>query len=332
MGKKKKRGERCVFLLLCCRCVFCDDLDYNCIIIQDYHRTTAQNWPMGCSLAVEKVYITVEDDATYFRSLVQDKEDLENCRKIWAKILVNDTPPFARKICNARFPYASCSDWFSAVLYDNLFSRCPHARRMFSSNITQTSNRSIVKMISKCLFLMENLAQSCGYNTSRIMPPSPSSGHQRLNSDGTNGLFSAISEEPDTAVPPGVRSFDSFDPDMFDINSTKMDQRVSSFPLVSDQRVTCPYVEAGPKTVAVTEVFCKQMKHIATSHHNMGVKARDFCHFGDALMAALRTVCGESVFTPSAELSWRKLYTAMLRAIMDNSPEPFHGVDNESCH
>jgi hypothetical protein len=47
------------------------------------------------------------------------------------------------------FPYQSCSYWFSALLYDNLFALYPHVRHLFDSDFARNGNRYLIKMIFK---------------------------------------------------------------------------------------------------------------------------------------------------------------------------------------
>lgn len=266
---------------------------------------------MGCAFAIQNVKI---DDLSHsYKELILDKCDLDNCRIIWEKILLNTTPPFDTKRTDVGFQWTSCSDWFSAVLYEHLFFNCPHARRMFATDISRVGNRTIVKMISKCLYLMELIGSSCETDTGRSCTHSPS--HRSVAS---HSIDHVLSNEENAVL--AIQDSPNIDQDV-DIPIVK-GRGVSSFPLSLDNPIS-DYGSIGtsPKAIASADVFSRQMKIIAASHHQMGVRGIDFCFFGDALLEALRTVCGDVLLTDAMELSWRNLYSAILHAILDKMPE-----------
>jgi hemoglobin-like flavoprotein len=64
------------------------------------------------------------------------------------------------------------------------------------------------------------------------------------------------------------------------------------------------------------EVFKRTMISLAISHCKRGVKACEYGIVGEVLFYALNIVQGEEIFTVDAELSWKRVYSAMLRIIV----------------
>jgi hemoglobin-like flavoprotein len=312
---------------------------------------------MGCALAIPQVNIEdyVSTVPSYYRDIVLEKEDLENCRRVWENVLVNRTPAFTKEKRDSKFPFSTCVDWFSSLLYENLFLNCPHTRHLFRKDNTIVGNRTLAKMISKCLFMLELITHSdnCSAKKVSMSMPSPVSTcpYTRANEPNApacstnecNSVLSAaeaVGDGSPTSLTDGCAFFAGSTPRSSFSTVASSTTRSSSCDLARFEtsgsngspkfsKVSGKIHPPGPlpspppldaNTVKNADMFSNIMRKIALSHHQMGVRVSDFCHFGDAMLTALRVVCGETLYTEAADQSWRKMYSAMLRALLVEMP------------
>jgi hemoglobin-like flavoprotein len=62
--------------------------------------------------------------------------------------------------------------------------------------------------------------------------------------------------------------------------------------------------------------FKKTMTSLAARHCERGVKASEYGVIGEVLFYSLKKCLGEETYTTSVEISWKKIYSVMLREIV----------------
>lgn len=286
---------------------------------------------MGCSLSNPQINM---ETLSGYTDCIMDEDDLRICRGSWEAILMNRTPAYLEVKQNSDFPHKTCSDWLTSQLYEELFTCCPHARILFS-NKSKGGNRKLISMISKCIFMLDIVAKShAGPTSPTFMRQSPCSMSPCSMSPCSQSPCSqspSLSPSPTARCrsrsnsggnPPDPRVLDSNGPQTF--QHSNFEER--TFPQLSSGSLSFGSSKSDMGTACTEEMsiaatdnidkFSHAMRCIATTHYSLGVRSADFCLFGGALLAALRVVCGDEMYTEEVAGAWRRLYAVMLRAIL----------------
>lgn len=256
-----------------------------------------------------------------YQDMILSRPDLANCRRVWELILRNQTPPFLEIHRHQSMDYPTCAAWFGAALFKELGKECPHARRMFErkgpgGRLTDTGNKRLTRMISKCLFQLELISNTYSdYETSTgISGPSPLSTPDFTELSYECPFSGKSGHTSPTSAAESFTPRSSFSLHRSSFTSAKSDSSARSESSVS--------VSFDVTTSQHMEKFSSMMKGIAKSHAAMGVRMEDFFKFGTAFSRALHTICGDEVFTEAVGKSWDRMYSVMLRFIMAEYAAP----------